>query len=92
MWRIPKILNKSITIIPNINNEKYGKLNETIYCKYKTKIEKKSSLEISKFIIVNIIEDKNKPIIYSKINSLEKKTMELINFNNRKYYENNSQI
>ncbi len=88
---IPKILNKSITIIPNINNEKYGKLNETIYCKYKTKIEKKSSLEISKFIIVNIIEDKNKPIIYSKINSLEKKTMELINFNNRKYYENNSQ-
>ena len=88
---IPKILNKSITIIPNKNNDQYGKLNDTIYCIYKTKIEKKSNLEITKFIIVNIIEDENKPIVYSKINSLEKKKMELIDFNKRKYYESNSE-
>ena len=37
--KLPKIIKEYTILIPNIINEKYGKLNETIYCKYKTKID-----------------------------------------------------
>ena len=86
----PKIIDKNYDIIPIEINGKFGLENEIIYCKYKIKLSKKSNLEISKFIIGNIIEDDNKPDVLLKANSVSK-TMEIINFNYKKYYENLSE-
>ena len=34
--KLTKIIKEYTILIPNIINEKYDRLNETIYCKYKT--------------------------------------------------------
>jgi hypothetical protein len=69
---IPIYLNKDFFFVPKLlENKKYGKKNENIYCKFIIKIEtEKSMLKITKAIEFDIPKNENQPEIYMKINSI----------------------
>jgi len=69
---IPTFLNKDFFFVPKLlENKKYGKKNENIYCKFIIKIEtEKSMLKITKAIEFDIPKNENQPEIYMKINSI----------------------
>ncbi len=83
---LPKLIKENTIIIPNLINEKYGKLNETIYCKYKTKIDIKSYyFRITKFVFIEYPIKNYHPEIFLKVNTNEI-PIRILNFTKFKYY------
>ena len=83
---LPKIIKENTILIPNLINEKYGKLNETIYCKYKTKVDIKISyFRITKIVFIEYPIKDYQPEIFLKVNTKEI-PIRILNFTNFKYY------
>ena len=84
--KLTKIIKEYTILIPNIINEKYGKLNETIYCKYKTKVDIKISyFRITKIVFIEYPIKDYQPEIFLKVNTKEI-PIRILNFTNFKYY------
>lgn len=84
---IPKNIKENIFIIPNQINGKYGKKNEIIYCKYRTKVDIEISyFRISKFVFIRYPINNYHPEIFLKVNTKEN-PIQIVNFTKYKYYK-----